>query len=121
MPRTMPYMLLILEPLGQRQARNQAEGREAYASMVRFGDGLRERGVLLASESLKSHDDAARVQVRGGKRQVLDGPFAEAKEMVGGFFLLDCKTRDEALAIAAECPAAQWATVEVRALAPCYE
>jgi hypothetical protein len=59
--------------------------------------------------------------VRGGRPRVLDGPFAEAKEMVGGFFLVDCKTRDEAVAIAAECPAAQWATVEVRALAPCYE
>jgi hypothetical protein len=61
------------------------------------------------------------VTVRNGKAQVLDGPFAEAKEMIGGFFLLNCKTRDEALAIARECPAAQWCTVEVRSLAPCYE
>jgi hypothetical protein len=51
---------------------------------------------------------------------VLDGPFAEAKEMVGGFFLLDCATREEAVAIARECPAAEWATVEVRATGPCY-
>ena len=53
--------------------------------------------------------------------QLSDGPFAEAKEMVGGFFLLNCATREEALAIAADCPAAEWCTVEVRALAPCYE
>jgi hypothetical protein len=59
--------------------------------------------------------------VRGGRTQVVDGPFSEAKEMVGGFFLVDCDTRDEALAIAAQCPAAEWCTVEVRALAPCYE
>jgi hypothetical protein len=59
--------------------------------------------------------------VRGGRPQDVDGPFAEAKEMVGGFFLLDCRSREEALAIAAQCPAAEWATVEVRALAPCYE
>jgi hypothetical protein len=51
---------------------------------------------------------------------VIDGPFAEAKEMVGGFFLVDCETREEAVAIAAQCPAAQWCTVEVRALGPCY-
>jgi hypothetical protein len=51
----------------------------------------------------------------------VDGPFAEAKEMVGGFFLLGCGTRDEAIAIAAECPAAEWCTVEVRAVAPCYQ
>jgi hypothetical protein len=51
---------------------------------------------------------------------VLDGPFAEAKEMVGGFFLLDVATRDEAVAIAGQCPAAEWATVEVRSIGPCY-
>ncbi|RZI80788.1 MAG: dehydrogenase [Rubrivivax sp.] len=117
----MPYMLLIVEPTGQRLTRNEAEGREAYASMVRFGADLKERGLLLASESLKSQTDAARVEVRAGQRRLLDGPFAEAKEMIGGFFLLDCDNRDEAIAIAAECPAAQWCTIEVRALAPCYE
>ena len=117
----MPYMLLIVEPPGQRLTRTEAEGREAYAQMVRFGQALKERGVLLATESLKSQTDAARVEVRGGRPHVLDGPFAEAKEMIGGFFLVDCKTRDEAIAIAAECPAARWCTVEVRALAPCYE
>jgi len=51
---------------------------------------------------------------------VLDGPFAEAKEMVGGFFLLACESREQAVEIAKQCPAAQWLTVEVRAVAPCY-
>jgi hypothetical protein len=50
-----------------------------------------------------------------------DGPFAEAKEMIGGFFMIDVASREEALAIAAECPAAQWCPVEVRALAPCFD
>jgi hypothetical protein len=118
---TMPYMLLIVEPIGQRLTRTEAEGRAAYDSMVRFGADLQERGLLMASESLQSQTDAARVEVRGGQRRVLDGPFAEAKEMIGGFFMLDCKTRDEAIAIAAQCPAAEWCTVEVRAIAPCYE
>jgi len=59
--------------------------------------------------------------VRGGKRNVVDGPFTEAKELVGGFFLLDVKTREEALALAGECPASQWATLEVRETGPCYE
>ena len=90
--------------------------------MLRFADDLKQRGLLLASESLKSQDaSAARLQKRDGRLQVMDGPFAEAKEMVGGFFLIDCDTREEALAIAAQCPAAEWCTVEVRALAPCYE
>ena len=117
----MPYMLMIVEPVGQRAARTEAEGREAYASMVRFGESLRAQGKLLAVESLQSQDKATRVAVRGGRAQVLDGPFAEAKEMVGGFFLLNCENREEALEIAARCPAAQWCTVEVRATAPCYE
>jgi hypothetical protein len=120
-PHAMSYLLLILEPPEQRRTRSEAEGRAVYGRMLDFGQGLKERGLLVASESLKSHADAARVQVRGGRAQIVDGPFAEAKEMVGGFFLLDCRSRDEALAIAAQCPAAEWATVEVRALAPCYE
>ncbi len=51
----------------------------------------------------------------------MDGSFADAKEMVGGFFLTDCDSRAGALDIAARCPAAQWATVEVRALGPCFD
>jgi hypothetical protein len=117
----MSYMLLILEPPGQRRQRSEAEGREVYAQMQRFGEQLQAQGKLLAVESLASHTSAVRVQGRGGKTQVLDGPFAEAKEMVGGFFIVDCASLDEAVALARDCPAAAWATVEVRALAPCFD
>ena len=117
----MPYMLLMIEPPGQRRTRTQAEGHAVYERMLRFGEALSSRGLLLASESLQSHADAVRVEVRDGRSHVLDGPFAEAKEMVGGFFLVDCRTREEAVALARECPAAEWCTVEVRGLAPCYE
>lgn len=115
------YMLLILEPLGQRATRTEAEGRAAYDSMRRFADELQSGGKLVAAESLSSHAGAARVRVEDGRSRVMDGPFAEAKEMVGGFFLVDCATREEAIALAARCPAAEWCTVEVRSLAPCYE
>ena len=117
----MSYMLLIIEPPEQRRTRSEAEGREVYARMQRFGEGLRAQGKLLAVESLASHASAVRVRQRDGKAQLLDGPFAEAKEMVGGFFLLDCTGLDEAVDIAKQCPAAEWATVEVRALAPCFD
>ena len=114
-------MRLIHEPVGQRQARSLAEGQAVYERMLRFSDELKSRGVLQAVESLASQDGrAARVEVRQGRAQVLDGPFAEAKEMVGGFFLLDVADREEALAIARQCPAAEWATVELRETAPCY-
>lgn len=117
----MRYMLLIIEPPGQRATRTRAEGEAAYAAMGAFAERLRERGQLIAVESLASHARAARVQRQGERTSVVDGPFAEAKEMIGGFFMIDVASRDEALAVAAECPAAQWCPVEVRALAPCFD
>ena len=116
----MAYLLLILEPRTQRGSRSAEEGQQAYAQMVEFGEGLKARGLLRASESLRSDSEGVRVTVRDGKPTLLDGPFAETKEMVGGFFLLDCETREQAITIASECPAAQWATVEVRELGPCH-
>lgn len=116
----MPYMLLIVEDPAQRGTRSRPQGEAVYQRMLDFGADLKQRGLLLASQSLTHTDQAARVQVRGGKTQVLDGPFAEAKEMIGGFFLVDVETREEALQIAATCPAGEWATVEVRSLGPCF-
>ena len=117
----MSYMLLIVEPAGQRRTRTEAEGRALYASMVNFSETLKARGVLTLSQSLKEDSRGARVKVRGGMTSVVDGPFAEAKEMVGGIFLLTCETREQAIAIAAECPVASTATIEVRELGPCFE
>ncbi len=116
----MPHMLLIIEPLGQRRARGTEAGQQVYERMLGFTAELQARGVLLASSSLADTDEGARLQRRSGRSTIVDGPFAESKEMVGGFFLLDCKTQAEAIAIAADCPAAQWCTVEVRELGPCF-
>lgn len=134
----MAFMLIIVEPRGQRATRSEDEGRRLYADMVAYGQGLKERGLLLASESLRPDDHAVRIsrasgsgnpperpgerleRAGEGKIQLLDGPFAEAKEMVGGFFLIDAASRDEAVAIAQACPAVNFATVEVRECAPCY-
>ena len=116
----MSYMLLIHEPVGQRATRTEAEGRAAYAAMVAFGERLAAQGKLRAVESLAGLDSAVRVSHASGRVQTLDGPFAEAKEMIGGFFLLQDVTREQAIAFAHDCPAAQWCTVEVRALAPCF-
>ena len=91
------------------------------AAMADYHEQLAKAGVLLDASGLQPSAKGWRIRYSGGKRTVIDGPFAEAKDMIGGFFLLNCKTRDEALAIARECPAAQWCTVEVRSLAPCYE
>ena len=117
----MPYMLMIIEDPKQRSTPTLEEGKQAYEQMLRFTDDLTARGLRKASDALKSHSEATRVQLRGNKPVVTDGPFTECKEMVGGFFLLDCRTKQEAIAIAAECPAAQWATVEVREVGRCWE
>lgn len=120
----MAYLLLIVEPRGQRDLRTPEEGRLRYDEMMAFGRNLQERGLLRASESLTTDDHAVRISHVGDgaqkRAQLRDGPFAEAKEMVGGFFLIDVATRDEAVAIARDCPAAQWSSVEVRECAPCY-
>jgi hypothetical protein len=117
----MSYMLVIVEPPGQRRTRSEAEGRALYDSMVRYSDSLKAKGLLTLAQSLKDDARGARVEVRNGAASVLDGPFAEAKEMIGGVFMLTCDTREQAIAIAAECPAAQWATIEVRELGPCFQ
>jgi hypothetical protein len=88
--------------------------------MLSFSEDLSRRGLLTMSQSLRSEAVAARVTTRGEKPIVRDGPFAEAKEMIGGFFLLTCDTREQAIEIAGQCPAAAWAAIEVRELGPCY-
>ncbi len=116
----MAYMLLVVEPQGQRSTRTDAEGRDLYDRMIRFSEELKQQGLLTISQSLKSDTGGARVRLRGDSAVITDGPFAETKEVIGGFFLLTCETREEAIEIARRCPAAQWATVEVRELGPCF-
>lgn len=116
----MKFMLMIVEPRGQREARSQDEGRALYAEMVEFGQRLAAREQLLASESLCPDSRGVRIQRRGDQASLVDGPFAEAREMVGGFFLIECDSRAEALEIAQTCPAVRFASVEVRECAPCY-
>jgi hypothetical protein len=116
----MAYMLLVVEKVGDREVRSESEGRTLYDRMLRFSEDLEQRGLLTLGQSLKTDAAGARVTTRGEKSMVRDGPFAEAKEMIGGFFLLTCATREQAIAVARECPAAEWATVEVRELGPCF-
>jgi hypothetical protein len=120
----MAFLFLIIEPRGQRTDRSPEEARRLYDEMSDYGQDLKDRGLLLASESLRPDEHAVRLATPAGstraQTQLRDGPFTEAKEMVGGFFLVDVATRDEAVAIARRCPAVGWATVEVRECAPCY-
>jgi hypothetical protein len=114
----MSYMLLIVEPQGDRADRSPEDGQALYQRMVDYSRELESRGILLGVNSLKS--EAVRLNKRDGKASLVDGPFAEAKEFVGGYFLLDCQSIGEALAWAEQCPAADWATIEIREVGPCY-
>lgn len=114
----MPQMLLILEPIGQRAERGRVAGEAVYQRMLDFAAELKAEGLLLATNSLGTA--SKRLAKRGDGVQVVDGPFAEVKEMVGGFFLLDTDDHAVAMAWAERCPAAEWATVEIRGVGPCY-
>jgi hypothetical protein len=113
------YLLMIVEPAGQRRERGPQQGQAAMARMEQYAAWLQSRGLLIAAQSLKTA--GSRLQARDGQSTLLDGPFSEAKELVGGFFYLNCETREEALTLAAACPAAEWATIEVREVGPCFE
>ena len=116
----MAYLLLIMERSEGRRRWSEAEGMSKREQMLRWGDGLRARGVLRASESLRPDTEGVRIALDGAKRLVTEGPFAESKEIVGGFFLLDVDTKEQAMAIASECPAVAWSVVEVREIGPCW-
>src|SRR5688500_15675972 len=98
----MAVLLLIVEKREDRLNRPKEVGRRMMDQMVRYRDGLQARGILRACESLLSDVQGVRLETRAGKRAMIDGPFTEAKEFVGGFFLIDVPTREQALAIASE-------------------
>lgn len=84
-------------------------------AVLKHRDFHRELGArFLAGERLRPEREATRVSVRGGVRKLVDGPFTETKEVLGGFYLIECATRDEALELATRCPASEYGTVELR-------
>jgi hypothetical protein len=107
----MKYMLLIY---GDERALGDEERQRCYGESTRLVHELKASGHFLATAPLHDTPTATSVRVRGGKRLVTDGPFAETREQLGGFYLVDVKDRDEAISIAARIPGAARGTVEVR-------
>ena len=110
MPR---YVLLILDDPKRSWESPDAAGA-AMGKMGRYAGELAQQGKLQGGNPLKSMAEAVRVRARDGKVSVTDGPFAETKEMVGGFFLIEATDRAEALEIAKRCPHAEIGPVELR-------
>jgi len=104
-------MLMIPAPMDER---DWTPSPEAVTAMGRYNDELTKAGVLLALDGLHPGSKGARVAFAGGKGTVTDGPFTEAKELVGGYWLIQAKSREEAVAWASRCPAADGDTIEVR-------
>jgi hypothetical protein len=91
---------------------------EMFAEMATFAESLAAEGRIQGGAPLHDEEEGARVRVRDGKTSVVDGPFTETKEIIGGFMLIDAASRAEAVDIAGRCPAAQTGFVEVREVIP---
>lgn len=107
----MKYMLLIY---AEEQAWTDTERQACYQESTQLAHNLKSSGHFLATSPLQSVSTATSVQVRNGKRLVTDGPFAETREQLGGFFMIEAKNLDEAIDIAARIPGARKGTVEIR-------
>lgn len=109
-PFTMKYALLVFQPQEQFERRDPAMAAAGKA----YGEALRAAGVVVTAAGLQPPQSATMVSVRDGKRQVHDGPYAETKEFLGGFVIIDVPDLDAALEWAARHPAAAHSAVEVR-------
>lgn len=107
----MKYMLLIYL---EENALSEAEREQCYADSAQLAQQLHSKGQYLATAPLHPVVTATSVRMREGKSFVTDGPFAETREQLGGFFLIDASDLDEAIAIATQIPAAKVGTVEIR-------
>jgi hypothetical protein len=110
----MRYALLICTDESGETALSPDEAAASTAAYMAFGEEMGTRGVLTGGERLRPTTDATTVRVRDGEVLTSDGPFAETKEQMGGFYLVECKDLDEAIEVAAKIPGARHGSIEVR-------
>jgi hypothetical protein len=107
----MQYMMLIYL---DENAPTQAEREQCYKESLEYARELAANGKCLATAPLYPTSTATSIRVRDGKRLVTDGPFAETREQLGGYFLINAEDLDEAISIASQIPAGRWGTIEIR-------
>jgi hypothetical protein len=112
----MKYMLLVHHDQEAFAKRSEAERNNLLQESVQLANQLHANGQYLGAAPLHPSSETSCVRVRDGKRLVTDGPFAETREQIGGYFLIEAATRDEAIEIAGRIPGARIGTVEVRAV-----
>ncbi len=113
------YMMLVYEE--EVDPAVQAEREQQLPMFVELHRSLREAGLLVGVQRLHSAQSATSVRVRDGQTEITDGPFAVTKEVLAGYYILECADLDEALRQAARLPMAPWATLEVRPMMPADE
>jgi len=113
----MKFLALIYDPEDTNDFAPGTPEFEAYMGQwMALDEALKEAGVYVGGEALQPSSTATRVRVRGGEQETMDGPFAETKEQLGGYYVLDCKNLDEAIGYAAMIPVHETGTIEVRPL-----
>ena len=110
----MKYLLLIYDEEKRFETMSEAEGRQLMGEYGQFTQGIQASGHFQAAARLQPTAAATSVRIRDGKRMVTDGPFAETREQLGGYYLIEAKDLDEAIGIAAKIPSARRGTIEVR-------
>lgn len=110
----MQYLLMIYSNESRWPGMPAAEREQAIAAHAAYGEALRKAGAFVGTNRLLPTAAATIVRVANGKSQVLDGPYAESKEQLGGYYLIDVPDRDAAIIWASRCPAASYGTIEVR-------
>ena len=110
----MRFMMLMIPKGYESAAPGTMPEADAVGAMMKYNEALKEAGVLRALDGLHPPSMGARVSFDGGKPKVTDGPFAEAKEVLGGYWMIDVKSRDEAIEWAKRCPASPNEIIEVR-------
>src|ERR1700742_2149708 len=110
----MRFMMLMIPKGYEAAAPGAMPPAEAVAAMMKYNEALKEAGILITLDGLHPPSMGVRVSFEGGKPVVTDGPFTESKEVIGGYWMIDGKSREDAIAWAKRCPAGTNETIEIR-------
>ena len=110
----MRFMMLMIPKGYESAAPGTMPDAKAVEAMMKYNQTLKDAGVLITLDGLRPPSEGARVSFPGGKPKVTDGPFAEAKEVLGGYWMIQVKSREEAIAWASRCPGSENETIEIR-------
>lgn len=110
----MRFMMLMIPKGYENAAPGTMPDAERVAAMMKYNEDLQKAGILLGLDGLHPPSTGARVSFAGGKPKVTDGPFAETKEVIGGYWMIQVKSKEEAIAWASKCPASDNEVIEIR-------